>query len=150
MQTRQHLPLVLVHKTIITFALSGGGALTGNVTLNLANTAVSAGSYGTATDVSQITIDAQGRITNAANVAIAISTANVSGLGTMATQNANAVVITGGSATLSNVTITANLYANLATSNTAAMPDPSLPLAPEGYVTIIVNGTAKKIPYYGV
>ena len=86
----------------------------------------------------------------AANVAIAISTANVSGLGTMATQNANAVVITGGSATLSNVTITANLYANLATSNTAAMPDPSLPLAPEGYVTIIVNGTAKKIPYYGV
>jgi len=131
-------------------ALSGGGALTGNVTLNLANTAVSAGSYGTATDVSQITIDAQGRITNAANVAIAISTANVSGLGTMATQNANTVVITGGSATLSNVTITANLYANLSTSNTAAMPDPSLPLAPEGYVTIIVNGTAKKIPYYGV
>lgn len=130
--------------------LSGGGALTGNVTIDLANTAVAAGSYGSATNVSQITIDAQGRITNAANVAIAISTANVSGLGTMATQNANAVAITGGDATLANVTVTANLYANLSTSNTAAMPDPSLPLAPEGYVTIIVNGTAKKIPYYGV
>ena len=49
-----------------------------------------------------------------------------------------------------NITVTANLYANLATSNTAAMPDPSLPLNPEGYVTIIVNGAAKKIPYYGV
>jgi hypothetical protein len=49
-----------------------------------------------------------------------------------------------------NLTVTANLYANLATSNTAAMPDPSLPLNPEGYVTIIVNGAAKKIPYYGV
>jgi hypothetical protein len=130
--------------------LTGGGALTGNVTITLANTAVAAGSYGTATDVSQITIDAQGRITSAANVAIAISTANVSGLGTIATQNANAVVITGGSATLANVTVTSNLYANLATSNTAAMPDPSLPLAPEGYITVYVNGNAKKIPYYGV
>jgi hypothetical protein len=130
--------------------LAGGGNLAANVTIDLANTAVAAGSYGTATDVSQITVDAQGRITSATNVAIAISTANVSGLGTMATQNANAVVITGGDATLANVTITSNLYANLATSNTAAMPDPSLPLAPEGYITVYVNGSAKKIPYYGV
>ena len=49
-----------------------------------------------------------------------------------------------------NVTVTANLYANLATSNTAAMPDPSLPLNPEGYVSVVINGTTKKIPYYGV
>jgi len=46
--------------------------------------------------------------------------------------------------------VTANLYANLATSNTAAMPDPSLPLNPEGYVSVVINGTTKKIPYYGV
>ena len=52
--------------------------------------------------------------------------------------------------TSANVTVTANLYANLATSNTAAMPDPSLPLNPEGYLTVIINGAAKKIPYYGV
>lgn len=90
-------------------ALTGGGQLTGNVTLNLANTAVAAGSYGSATQVSQVTIDAQGRVTSAANVTIAISTANVSGLGTMAVQNANAVAITGGSvdnATLANANIT--------------------------------------------
>jgi hypothetical protein len=36
----------------------------------LANTAVTAGSYGTGTQVSQITVDAQGRITAASNVAI--------------------------------------------------------------------------------
>jgi hypothetical protein len=30
------------------------------------------------------------------------------------------------------------------------MPDPSLPLNPEGYVEVVVNGTTKKIPYYGV
>ena len=52
--------------------------------------------------------------------------------------------------TSANVTVTANLFANLATSNTAAMPDPSLPLNPEGYLTVIINGAAKKIPYYGV
>lgn len=76
--------------------MSGGGALTGNVTLNLANTAVAAGTYGNATAVSQITVDAQGRITSAGNVTIAIANSAVSGLGTMSTQNANAVAITGG------------------------------------------------------
>ena len=187
--------------------LAGGGALTANVTLDLTNTAVTPGSYGSATQVSQVTIDAQGRVTSAANVSIAISNSAVSGLGTMSTQNANSVAITGGSvdnatlananitslaatfpnnylsnssvtlgsttvalgstatnvnnlslsnvnitsgsATLANVTVTSNLYANLATSNTAVMSDPSMMLAPEGYITVVINGANKKIPYYG-
>ena len=79
--------------------LSNGGALTGNVTLNLANTAVTAAIYGNASAVSQITVDAQGRITSAGNVTIAIANSAVSGLGTMSTQNANAVAITGGNIT---------------------------------------------------
>lgn len=62
----------------------------------------------------------------------------------------NSQEVTLANITAANVTITANLYANLATSNTAAMPDPSLPLNPEGYVEIVVNGTTKKVPYYGV
>ena len=135
--------------------LAGGGNLTANVTLDLANTAVSPDTYGDAANVAQFTVDAQGRLTSAANVAISISTANVTGLGTMAVQDANNVAITGGTVNVAslegaNVTVTANLYANLATANTAAMPDPSLPLNPEGYVEIVVNGTTKKIPYYGV
>lgn len=76
--------------------MSGGGALTGNVTVNLANTAVTAGTYGNATAVASFTVDQQGRLTNAGNVTIAISNSAVSGLGTMSTQNANAVSITGG------------------------------------------------------
>jgi hypothetical protein len=47
-------------------------------------------------------------------------------------------------ATLANVNITS------ATANTAAMPDPSLPLNPEGYVTVQIGGVNKKVPYYGV
>jgi hypothetical protein len=128
--------------------ISGGGQLTGNVTINLANTAVTVGTYGTATQVSQVTVDAQGRITSAANVAIAIANSAVSGLGTMSTQNANNVTITGGSVT-ANVT-SANVNLTGSTSSTATFATSSLPLVPEGYITIQIGGVAKKIPYYGV
>jgi hypothetical protein len=128
--------------------ISGGGQLTGNVTINLANTAVVAGTYGTATQVSQVTVDAQGRITSASNVAIAIANSAVSGLGTMSTQNANNVTITGGSVT-ANVT-SANVNLTGTTSSTATFATSSLPLVPEGYITIQIGGVNKKIPYYGV
>lgn len=128
--------------------ISGGGQLTGNVTINLANTAVTAGTYGTATQVSQVTVDAQGRITSAANVAIAIANSAVSGLGTMSIQNANAVTITGGSVTANltsnNVNLTGTTTAN------ATFVTSSLPLVPEGYITVQIGGVDKKIPYYGV
>jgi hypothetical protein len=130
--------------------MSGGGALTANVTLTLANTAITAATYGNATHVSQVTFDAQGRATAASNVAISIPSGNVTGLGTMATQNANAVAITGGTIVASNVTITSNLNANLTTNVSATFATDSLPLVPEGYLTININGAAKKVPYYGV
>ena len=47
-----------------------GGASSGSATVNLADTSVSAGTYGSATKSVQLTIDAQGRITSAANVNI--------------------------------------------------------------------------------
>jgi len=127
--------------------LTGGGNLSSNVTLTLANTAVTAGTYGTASQVSQVTVDAQGRITSASNVAIAIANSAVSGLGTMSTQNANNVTITGG--TENAVTYT-NANISGSTASTATFATASLPLIPEGYITISINGTNKKIPYYGV
>jgi hypothetical protein len=114
-----------------------GGPITSSGTIDLANTTVSAGVYGSNTEVAVVTVDAQGRITSASNVAI-------DGAATLP----DPLVIANLEA--ANVTVTANLFANLATSNTAAMPDPSLPLNPEGYVEIVVNGTTKKVPYYGV
>jgi hypothetical protein len=119
--------------------LTGGGLANANsvVTIDLANTTVSAGVYGSNTEVAVVTVDAQGRITSASNVAI-------DGAATLP----DPLVIANLEA--ANVTVTANLFANLATSNTAAMPDPSLPLNPEGYVSIVINGATKKVPYYGV
>jgi hypothetical protein len=74
-----------------------GGTITSTGTIDLANTAVSAGSYGSASAVATFTVDAQGRLTAASNTNIAIANTAVSGLGTMSTQNANSVAITGGS-----------------------------------------------------
>ena len=119
-----------------------GGPIVGTGTISLANTAVTAGSYGTASQVSQVTINAQGQITSAANVAIAIANSAVSGLGTMAIQNANAVAITAGNV-VANVTVT-NTTAASATFGTA-----SLPLTPAGYIQIqLANATVVKVPYY--
>lgn len=115
--------------------LDGGGNLTANVTIDLSNTAVVAGTYGDSSNVSQITVDAQGRITSANNVAIVASVPDPLSVNDF---------------TAANVTINNSLTANLVSSNTAAMPDPSLPLNPEGYISVVINGSTKKIPYYGV
>lgn len=79
--------------------LTGGGDLSANRTISLANTAVTAASYGSASQVATFTVDAQGRLTAASNTNIAIANTAVSGLGTMSTQNANNVSISGGSIT---------------------------------------------------
>jgi hypothetical protein len=79
--------------------LSGGGDLTTNRTLSITNTAVTAGTYGSASAVPTYTVNAQGQLTDASNITIAIANTQVSGLGTMSTQNASGVSISGGTIT---------------------------------------------------
>ena len=85
------------------FALTIGTGLSGSsyngsaaVTVAIASTTVTAAAYGSASSVATFTVNAQGQLTLAATTAIAITNSQVSGLGTMSTQNANAVAITGG------------------------------------------------------
>ncbi|QDK37059.1 hypothetical protein [Bdellovibrio sp. NC01] len=63
-------------------ATSSGGIITNSGSLNLTNTGVTAGSYGSATTVPTITVDAQGRITAAASTTIALPISAVTNLST--------------------------------------------------------------------
>lgn len=114
--------------------LSGGGDLTANRSIALANTTVTAASYGSASQVGTFTVDAQGRLTAASNTNIAIANTAVSGLGTMSTQNATAVAITGGS-------IGAVTYQPSASATPASNGDMVFEITDNSTLTIKVKGS---------
>lgn len=94
--------------------MTGGGALTGNVTLSvavggigttqLANSGVTAGVYGTATDIPVFTVDATGRVMSATTIP-----ATISGYVPTTRQVIAGTGLTGGGALSANVTLTADL-----------------------------------------
>jgi hypothetical protein len=81
-----------------TYTAGTGLTLTGG-TFSITNTAVTAGAYGSASNTLSATVNAQGQLTALSAQAIAIANTQVSGLGTMSTQNANNIAVTGGSLT---------------------------------------------------
>jgi hypothetical protein len=81
-----------------TYLAGTGLTLTGN-TFSITNTAVTAGSYGSASETLTATVNAQGQLTALADTPIAITLSQVTDAGTIASQNANNVNITGGSIT---------------------------------------------------
>ena len=87
--------------------LTGGGNLSANVSIALANTAVSPATYGGGSNAAEVTIDAQGRVTAAANVAIPQGTVTNIATGT----GLDGGPITGtGTISLANTTVAAGTY----------------------------------------
>lgn len=129
---------VTITTGVDTLTVAGGTGLTSvaaatdTVTINLDNTAVTAASYGAAGTVATFTVDAQGRLTAAANTAISITASQVSdratNLVTGLTGTANQIAVTNsgvGAVTLSlpnsvtiaeNLTVTGDLVVNGATT----------------------------------
>ena len=131
--------------------LTGGGALTGSVTLNaLANSV----NQNVTVQNNGIFVASQPAINFLPGANITITTANdtagnranvtlaVSGLGNMAFQSSSNVAITGGTINVTTVNHTANTASNV-TYTSATMQ-----LIPAGYINFDLNGVLVKIPYY--
>jgi hypothetical protein len=119
--------------TAVSAYITGGTGITeANGTISLNNTTVAAGTYGDATNIPQFTVDAQGRITAASNIAISTSfgiagdngnadvvaggeTLNILGasgqIATTITNNTVTVGIVDG-ATIANLTVTGTFFSN--------------------------------------
>ena len=118
--------------------LTGGGT-SGVVTVTLANTAVTAAAYGSATAVATFTVDAQGRLTAAANATIAIPSTAVTDF-TEAVQDVAGAAIAG---TANEITVT---YNDGAGTITLSQPDD---VTVGGVLTVtgnlVVNGTTTTV-----
>jgi hypothetical protein len=94
-----------------------GGAASGNATLSLADTTVSAASYGSSSQVPSFTVDAQGRLTAASNTAISLNASAISagtlpvnrgGTNSATALNNNRIMVSSGSAIVEASAITAS------------------------------------------
>jgi len=144
-------PVTIVGTSPVTWIqFTGAGSYTAGTGLTLAgtqfsitNTAVTAGAYGSASSVGTFTVNAQGQLTLAGSTAIAITNTQVSGLGTMSTQNANSVAVTGGAIDGTTVGATTASTVRATTVTTTGTGSPT-----DGAGQVYLNGaTSNRIDF---
>jgi hypothetical protein len=127
---------------------AGTGLNLSGTTFSIANTTVTPATYGSSGQVAQIAINAQGQITSASNVGIAITASNVSGLAASATTDTtNASNITTGTLANARTTASANngastIVARDASGNFAAAGITATTFSGSGASLTSLNGTA--------
>ena len=124
--------------------LDGGGNLSANVTIDLANTAVVPATYGGGTNAAEVTVDAQGRITAAANVAIPQGTVTNVDTGTGLT---GGPITSNGTIELANTSVIPGIYGDSANAVQIAvdaqgrLTSAANVAIPQGTVTNVATGT---------
>ena len=157
-------PVTVVGTSPVTWIqFSGAGTYTAGTGLTLAgtqfsitNTAVTAGAYGSATQVGTFTVNAQGQLTLAGNATVTPAVGSITGLGTgVATAlainvgSAGAIVVNGGalgtpsSGTVTNLTGTASININGTVGATTPATGAFTTISASGVITsTVVTGTA--------
>ena len=141
--------------TGLTYTITNNSSLNRvDVTQGLANTAVSAGSYGSASQVGTFTVDAQGRLTSASNTSIAIAASQITsgelsvgrgGTGAN-TFTANGVLYGSGASALQATAVGATN--EVLVGNTASAPTwAALSGLTIGTATNVAGGAANQIVY---
>jgi phage-related tail fiber protein len=137
--------------TAVTFSqFSGAGQITAGTglsksgnTLNISNTTVTGAAYGSASQVATFTVNSQGQLTAAANVAIAIASGAVSGLAASATTD------TTNASNISSGTLNALRLPAFSGDATSTAGSSALTLANSG-VTAAAYGSASSVATFTV
>lgn len=113
-------------------------------TVSLANTGVTAGSFGGSSKTLTASVNAQGQLTSLSESSIAIANTQVSGLGTMSTQNSSNVSITGGAidaTTIGATAAAAGTFTSVATTTgtISTTPANATDIANKQYVDNLVS-----------